>query len=419
NNGEGAAFSFAPKAKTEVTFDQGNLEVIAEASVTLNGTVPKDETAEYGYYPEASADLNMRLKDGIQIYPEDTALYGMRATVELVGEVTVSRMVIVNGSETTQAQSAVDFAVQTPPGIDNFEGALSEYREDGESEIQTDGPTNLSTPTTITLFREQAVLGPPPLDEFSSQFNNFDVDVAASARVWTSGPSGATFRAEVTMQVNNIRVNRVTLEEGGTEIALSQLKSISRSGYDWIGNGEPELQLDAFSWDNVAGGSFGEDTNWDVDAVPGSGDLAKFELPGSYTVDVGTQEVEQLRIGGDPSFNVSFNNAALTVNSTSLTPPGTIINNGIFTLSSGTVSTTHATFGSATATTVRMTGTDTTWNNTGRLNVGPIGETVFEINDGAHVTSGETFINLVDRGSISLSSISVSEFGSRWATGNS
>lgn len=308
-------FSFSPNAKTEVTFDSGDLEVIAEASVTLNGTVLNDETSEYGYYPESSADLNMQLKDGIQLYPEDIQLYGKRANIEWVGDVTVSRRVVVNSSDTTQAQSAIDFSVGTPLGIDEYEGSLRETRDEGEPDIQSDGPTDLSTPKTVVLDRALAILGPPPLDEFGSEFNNFRVDVTASARVWTSGTSGATFQAEVTLNVTNIRIQRITLQEDGSEISLSQLKSISNSGYDWLGNGEPEEgPVDGHHWDNPNGGVFGVAENWfdtnangEADDVPEAEDTAVFDLPSSYSITLAQNHtIDNLFVSGDDT-NITFN----------------------------------------------------------------------------------------------------------------
>lgn len=394
-----SGFSFSPVANTEVTFDRGDIEVIAEASITLNGTVMNDETSDYGYYPEASADLNTAVEDGIQLYPENAELYGKPATMEWVGDVTVSRMVVVNNSDTTQAQSAIDFSIRTPPGLDQFEGSLSEYRDEDESDIETDGPSNLSIPTTVILDRSPAILGPPPLDEFATEFNTFSIDVETSARVWTSGPSGAVFSAEVTLNVKNIRLQRVTLVEDNSIVPISQLKSISSSGYDWLGNGEPDtMPVDGdLSWKNQADGVFSDSDNWfetdtssDVDYSPGEGTVVRFNQAATYSVNIGTETISRLSIGealnqGQEQF-LTFTNANLEVDSLSTDPPGVAIENTGFTLDGGSLTSVFAGIAKSSPAIARLT--NATWSNSGRLELG--GDGAIFINGASTLSSLET-----------------------------
>lgn len=397
DNGAGERFSFTPTGKAEFTFENGTLELHTEAAIDLAGTVPIDESADYGYYPEVRADTEMVIEGGILFFPEDTSLHGQRASFEMIGEVTVDRSVLVNQSDTTQAQSAIDFGVGTPPGIDQFEGDLSEYRDEGESDIDSDGPTNLSTPTTVMLFRGGAVLGPAPLNEFGSEFNSFDLDFSTSARVWVSGPSGSNYQAEVTLTVSDIRVSRVTLDEGGAEIPIGQLKSLSSSGYDWIGNGAPELEETSdYTWKNAANGSFATAENWidtesslDASSPPSSGESVRFGHNSAYTVDVGSTTIAKLFVGDSlqSSPDVTFINSNLNIDSLSTDPPAVTIESAELTVNGGTVRSNFVAIGRAAGSGLSLEN-GANWINAGRLELDNFG--LLRLSSGSRLSSAET-----------------------------
>jgi T5SS/PEP-CTERM-associated repeat protein len=138
-------------------------------------------------------------------------------------------------------------------------------------------------------------------------------------------------------------------------------------------------------WNNPAGGSFQTASNWDPQMVPGSGDTAVFGLQTVYSVDVGTAQTDRLEIrNGD----VTFTNANYIVGSLDLVPAGTLLDNAVLTLASGTLGGIHVLIGESAAAQVDVLD-GAILNYTGSLQVGGPGHGSMHIENGGHVFSGE------------------------------
>ena len=149
--------------------------------------------------------------------------------------------------------------------------------------------------------------------------------------------------------------------------------------------GAPTPTPTPIQWDNPVGGSFQTAANWDPQTVPGSGDTAVFGLQTVYSVDVGTAATERLEIrNGD----VTFTNANYAVGSTVFTPSGTVLDNSLLTLASGTLSGIHMLIGESAAARVNVF-VGATLNYTGSIQVGGPGEGILHVENGGMVFSGE------------------------------
>ena len=71
-------------------------------------------------------------------------------------------------------------------------------------------------------------------------------------------------------------------------------------------------RLPVYTGTTLRGGSFQTATNWVPQTVPGSNDTAVFDLPNSYSVDVGMATTEQLQIrdGGVIFTNANYHATA-------------------------------------------------------------------------------------------------------------
>jgi T5SS/PEP-CTERM-associated repeat protein len=148
-----------------------------------------------------------------------------------------------------------------------------------------------------------------------------------------------------------------------------------------VGEAVPTNEIE---WNNSAGGAFHTATNWDPQMVPGAGDTAIFGLESAYSVDVGTVTTERLELR---SGDVTFSNANYNVASLNFVPAGTVLDNAVLTLASGTLSGIHALIGESAAARVNVNA-GATLNYTGSLQVGGPGHGDLVINDG-FVFSGE------------------------------
>lgn len=138
--------------------------------------------------------------------------------------------------------------------------------------------------------------------------------------------------------------------------------------------------LNRIRWD-TGDGSFEFNSNWDPQAVPGSDDTAIFEVPAAYTVNVGSQEVNRLHIGGGPSAETTFTNTDLTVQNSSLANPGVVVDSGNFILADGTLTSVHSVIGESTRTSATVE-SGATWNHQASLTAGQGGETTLSIERG-------------------------------------
>lgn len=145
--------------------------------------------------------------------------------------------------------------------------------------------------------------------------------------------------------------------------------------------------LDTFHWINPEGGEFATASNWDANEVPPMDAHIFFDLPAQYTVNVGTKTVERVFIGGEPSVDVAFDNADLTVQSTSLDDPSVIVDEGRYTLGSGSLESVHSVIGSSAGSEAVVE--EATWENQGRFTVGGGGEAILFIREDGKVRSSE------------------------------
>ncbi len=184
----------------------------------------------------------------------------------------------------------------------------------------------------------------------------------------------------------------------------------------------PPPDPEEIQWNNPQGGNFDTAANWDPEEVPGIGDAAVFGLAENYTVkaavDNGPHTVDRLFIGGDPAADVKFTDTALTVQGGSPEHPSVVIDNGIFAIYGGTLTSNHAVIGTEAATKVYIwdiTG-ESAWENPGRLTIGGGGEATLEVSFGGNLTSGESIIGDSPDG-IAFGDVYVRS-GSEWNAGN-
>ena len=149
--------------------------------------------------------------------------------------------------------------------------------------------------------------------------------------------------------------------------------------------GIPAATSSLIEWNNPAGGSFHTAINWEPQVVPGASDTATFDLAAIYSVDVGTATTDRLEIrNGD----VTFTDADYSVAASDLLPAGTLIDDAVLTLASGTLSGIHALIGESAAARLNV-GTGATVNDTSKLQVGGAGNGILSIDDGGLVFCSE------------------------------
>jgi T5SS/PEP-CTERM-associated repeat protein len=220
-------------------------------------------------------------------------------------------------------------------------------------------------------------------------------NIQAIARL-TGGPTGEVFTAFSTSGETAIDESgtfppgtytlTVTVSAEGTTSVMVPATASTDFFFSAVPMGAPTpTPSPGIQWKNTAGGSFHTATNWDPQMVPGTSDTAVFGLASAYSVDVGTATTERLEIrNGDVTFtNANYNVAALD-----FVPSGTVLDNAVLTLASGTLSGIHALIGESAAARVDVN-SGATLNYTGSLQVGGAGHGNLFINDGGFVFSGE------------------------------
>ena len=138
-------------------------------------------------------------------------------------------------------------------------------------------------------------------------------------------------------------------------------------------------------WASFSGGSFQDSTKWEPEMVPGVHDTAIFDLATTFSVDVGIAKTERLEIRNS---DVTFTNANYTVATLDLVPPGTVLDNSVLTLASGTLNGIHILIGESAAARVNVKD-GATLSYTGSLQVGGPGNGILNVEDGGFVFSGE------------------------------
>lgn len=190
------------------------------------------------------------------------------------------------------------------------------------------------------------------------------------------------------------------------------------------------LEPQGYHWANPSGGSWHLATNWDPQGIPGAGDVAVFDLSGSYSVDVSTLASPRSRFAIDrlviASTNiVAFNNMDLNLVYDSPEVPSLEVNDGATAqIYSGAATFSHAIIGGkspsnpANPLTARLqvVGSGNSLTGTGRLTVGDEGRGEVFVVAGGHLTSTETRLGgLLPE---AYGGAEVSGDGSYWSTGN-
>jgi len=426
NAGEPPSFSFIPSGAGEVTLNPEGLTLRASAGLTLSNPVPANNPPTYS--PSSQMQLTeFFMGDGILIFPEDSNLHGQAVLFDLFVDVGVSMELSVGSSSGSIASAVGSYEISTETGgvEESFEGTVRRTINLGEVVVTTDEEGAFTGTKTVSLPTGRAILGPSSQGDIN-EFNNFGFNFSLESNVYGSGPRGSAFDASVELSLSNLRISNVRFQESQQSISIETLTSLSRSGFDYLGNGEPEGMdpEDGHRWVNAAGGLFATAANWDdfnnneiQDDVPETDDTAIFDLPAAYTVDVGTQVVDRLIVGGDPSISVSFTNADLRVNGVGLDPAAVTIDNGNFKLLGGTINSVHSRVSEGAATTVEVNGSSSDWNNTGKFTLGD-GDVEVRAVNGGRFDLEEVIVGESDTGSLAEVRLIAREFGSSIEMGN-
>ncbi len=171
-------------------------------------------------------------------------------------------------------------------------------------------------------------------------------------------------------------------------------------------------------WNNPTGGAFGTAGNWNPGSVPGTGDVAIFDLSNIYAVTFGFSPTNQRLLvrGGTVTFDLAGQTYSLT--QTGGTNPSIVVgqNSGDVAdlrILNGTLSGQIAFIGHVAGSqgTVRVTGSSAIWNNANSLLVGTGGQGTLLVNSKGKVTSLNGFIgNAIG----STGSTTIAGSGSSW-----
>jgi probable HAF family extracellular repeat protein/T5SS/PEP-CTERM-associated repeat protein len=192
------------------------------------------------------------------------------------------------------------------------------------------------------------------------------------------------------------------------------------------------LDPGAYHWVNRNGGSWHLATNWDPQGIPAAGNVAVFDLSGSYEVNVTAKK----KASSGSSFTVDrmivastnivqFNNMDLNMVYDSPEEPSLEVNDGATAhVNSGTATFSHAIIGGSAPANpsspptahLQVLGNSASLAGTGRLTVGDEGMGEVFVTGGGHLASAETRLGglLAD----ASGGAEVSGDGSYWQTGN-
>ena len=328
----------------------------------------------------------------------------------ILGSIDVERMSSVSNSDascTGGIHAASTLTINSSAGTLSFAGTITGNATADSFFPESPGAAGLGESTltasveiTETLaFTVSGMISIPEAIAVSASENSIEVEISG-------GPSDDPFHAFLQGEGSQALSGFGVLEPGFYTFRVF-LNSLSESAGD-DPNRPPSEQSSGsanfnfvvspdatppptptpIEWNNPAGGSFQVDANWDPQMVPGSGDTAVFGLQTVYSVDIGAAATERLEIrNGD----VTFTNTNYAVGSTAFTPSGTVLDNSVLTLASGTLSGIHILIGESAAARVDVLAGGTL-NYTGSLQVGGPGHGSMHIEDGGHVVSGESRI---------------------------
>lgn len=287
----------------------GEIDILVDTQIAINDDIPN-----FAFQPPSfRVDAQGKLEEGIIIVTPDPELIGQSVRVfvqfDVSGAVTVNP---TNGSDTSESGLAMfSFAQQIEKDY-----TVEKTKDNGVLEVTT----NIDSSGTISetlVFNVFGTLSPysdyeQGLDYPSSIRLNFFAEAGIEKLTGTAGQSA---QAKAQIKLSNFRIIEIVTVNGGNQVDLSTLTSASSSGYDWLGNGEPEEgPVDGHHWDNPNGGVFGVAENWfdtnangEADDVPEAGDTAVFDLPSSYSITLAQNHtVDDLVVSGDDT-NITFN----------------------------------------------------------------------------------------------------------------
>ena len=329
----------------------------------------------------------------------------VREFAKHLGSVDVERMSSSsgsNGSSTGAAHGGSTLTVNSSASTLSFAGTITGSAT-ADSLVQSAGAAGLGeTELTVRVeitetvaFTVSGLMSIPDATAVSSAENSIEVEIRG-------GPGDAPFHAFLQGEGSQALSGFGTIEPGSYTFSVF-LNSLAESGgadpnrpandhssgsvvfnFFVSPDATPPPTPTPIQWNNAAGGSFQVAENGDPLIVPGPGDTAVFGLQTVYDVDVGTAQTERLEIrNGD----VTFTNANYSVASTNFLPSGTVLDNSVLTLASGTLAGIHILIGESAAARVDVLA-GATLNYTGSLQVGGPGEGVMNIADGGHVSAG-------------------------------
>ncbi|MBM4117659.1 DUF3466 family protein, partial [bacterium] len=190
------------------------------------------------------------------------------------------------------------------------------------------------------------------------------------------------------------------------------------------------LEPQGYHWANPSGGSWHLATNWDPQGIPGTGDVAIFDIGGSYSVDVSTLASPRSRFAIDrliiaSTNTVAFNNMDLNLVYDSPEVPSLEVNDDATAhVYSGAATFSHAIIGGRRPANppalptahLQVVGSGTSLTGTGRLTVGDESPGQVFVTGGGHLSSTESRLGglLPD----AWGGAEVSGDGSYWSTGN-
>jgi len=181
---------------------------------------------------------------------------------------------------------------------------------------------------------------------------------------------------------------------------------------------------DLADWQQPAGGIFQVPQNWTPGGVPGSQDIARFNIGGAYTVTLAGNRANQRMLIGDDKLVFDLNGYRYRLLSTGLpsltlglsSPPGEPPDVARVTFRNGIVESVEAEIGSAPGSSGSViVSTDARWNNSALIHVGAGGTGNVTITRGAKVTSNSGKIGLAAG---TTGTVTISSNSSSWSINN-
>lgn len=385
-------------ASGDSTADYGRLSALSVA----RSVSPEDLDEDFAAY----AGARQKFSDTLMVEPVDASLIGRRATMDIT--------VTINGNLSVATPAPTGALPYTGKAVAGYSVTVESEEVEGslrsqEGEEITSG--NVAFPLSVVATMSFD-LGRSVGLSLSSATNAVAVaDATRFAGVdWVNaaGTRDATAAIDITVDgISNLRL------DDGTPLELSEVDATSESGYDYFGT---TGEADVYRWVNDFEGRFDDSANWDRNEVPGDNDVAVFDLPELYTVEVGNQTVDRVLIGGSPAAYVEFEDTLLLAQATNPETPGVVVNQGEFHLLDGVLSSNHALIGDTVASRAVLRAGGAEWQNTGRFVVGGGGEAEILVRGGSRVIAPVTLIGDATNGASGTATVNGTSAG--WITDN-